>query len=275
MARALFEQGVVPDLIIGTSAGALNGGVLARDPSIETVDALEQIWLGVNRSTFFPIKPVTASLGLLSTLAPVVGLEKLYSAVFGSPSLFSSGGLRSFIAEHLEFDRLEAANTRLAVVATDIKAGQSVLLQEGPAEEAIYASAAIPAMLPSINIDGRELVDGGITNNSPLSYAIEMGADTIYTLPTGFHCRTPKGPTTILETCLQTLTILATHKLQDDAERYKDDADIFILPPVCNVAPLMTDFSATEQIILNGYALAADWLGQHTSPLPAPGSVLN
>ena len=63
------------------------------------------------------------------------------------------------------------------MVATDVLSGQDVLLSRGDAVDAIAASAAIPAVFPPVSIDGRDLIDGGVVNNTPLSHALALGAD--------------------------------------------------------------------------------------------------
>lgn len=85
-------------------------------------------------------------------------------------------GLRSLLQRHLQFRRLEDASIPLHVVATDVLLGEDVLLSTGDAVDAISASAAIPAILSPVKINGRDLVDGGVLHNTPLSHAVALGA---------------------------------------------------------------------------------------------------
>src|SRR5450759_4784500 len=79
MLRALYERGMSPDLIVGTSAGALNGAYIAsRDQTVETADALGEIWRGLRRGQVFPLNPLIGLLGFLGTrdhLVPASGLH--------------------------------------------------------------------------------------------------------------------------------------------------------------------------------------------------------
>ena len=78
--------------------------------------------------------------------------------------------------------------SRFHVIATDLLSGAEVRLSEGDAAEAVLASAAIPGIFPPVSRDGRQLIDGGVSNNTPIADAIELGAERIYVLPTGNAC---------------------------------------------------------------------------------------
>ena len=99
---------------------------------------------------------------------------------------------------NLVFDRLEDATIPLHVVATDVGSGQEVLLSDGDAVDAVLASAAIPAVFPSVRIAGRDLIDGGIADNAAVSQAVTLGADVVYVLPTGYACALEQPPATPL-----------------------------------------------------------------------------
>ena len=76
----------------------------------------------------------------------------------------------------------------LHVVAVDVVTGQELRLSHGPVLEAVLASAAIPGVLQPVSWEGRALMDGGVANNTPISHAVELGAERIYVLPTGHAC---------------------------------------------------------------------------------------
>jgi NTE family protein len=161
-------------LIVGTSAGALNGAYIASRPqNIETADALGEIWRGLRRGQVFPLNPVTGLLGFLGTrdhLVPASGLHRL-------------------IRRNIEHERLEDMPVALHLIAVDVVSGEELRLSSGPSVDAVLASASIPAVLPPVSWNGRELMDGGVANNSPISHAIELGAQEIYVLPTGNAAR--------------------------------------------------------------------------------------
>src|SRR4029453_12508859 len=124
MLQALAARGVHPDLLIGTSAGALNAGYVAgHGTTHESLDELANVWGGLRRRDVFPLPPARLPA----------------AAVGGTPSLCSSGPLRHLIAERLTFERLEDATIPLHVVATDVRTGEEGLLSEGDAGVALGA----------------------------------------------------------------------------------------------------------------------------------------
>ena len=125
MLRGLAEAGISPDLIVGTSVGALNGGWIASRPAGAGLDALADLWRSLSRNDVFPTRPILGLLGFLGQ----------------RPNLLPNSGLRRLLTEHLEFARLQDAPIPLHVVATDVLSGHDILLSSGNAVEAILASA--------------------------------------------------------------------------------------------------------------------------------------
>ena len=116
MLQALYERGIRPDLLVGTSAGAINAAFVAsRPPRVEAACELQQIWRGLRRSHVFPASPLTAGLGFLGLRAHSV----------------SASSLRRMVRRHLEIERLEDAPVELHVVAADVLSGKEVLLSAG------------------------------------------------------------------------------------------------------------------------------------------------
>src|SRR5947209_1478571 len=105
MLRALYERGIKPDVIVGTSAGAMNGAFIASRPqTVATADALAAVWRDLRRGQVFPVNPLTGLLGFLGMrdhLVPAYGLRKL-------------------IARHIEHEALQDLPIPLHVVAVDV-----------------------------------------------------------------------------------------------------------------------------------------------------------
>lgn len=178
MLAALAENAIAPDLIVGTSVGAINGGWIASRPDPVGIEELARLWRSLSRQEVFPTRPLLGLLGFLGR----------------RPNLVPASGIRRLLTDHLQFTRLEDAPIALHVVATDVLSGHDVLLSSGDAVAAICASSAIPAVLPPVRIAGRELMDGGVVNNTPISHAIALGADIVYVLPTGYACDLAAAP---------------------------------------------------------------------------------
>jgi NTE family protein len=209
MLQALFEREITPDLIVGTSVGAINGAFIAsREPTVDTALELGEIWRGLRRGKVFPANPLTGFIGFIGA----------------SDHLVPDGNLRRLIAGNIQVDRLEQMRVPLHVIVTDVLTGQELRLSEGPAVDAILASAAIPGVFAPVEVDGRRLMDGGVANNTPISHAVELGADEIYVLQTGFACALTAHPRGALAMLLHAESLLIQQRLHVEIELYRDRA---------------------------------------------------
>src|SRR4051812_44162452 len=234
MLRALYERGVVPDVIVGTSAGALNGAFIAsRPPTVATADALAEVWRGLRRGPGFPLNPPTRLLGFLRARAHLV----------------PASALRRLIARHIEQEQLDEFRIPLHVVAVDVTSGEELRLSHGPVLDVILASAAVPAILPSVRLNDRVLMDGGVANNTPISHAVDLGAQRIYVLPTGHACALDEPPGGALAMALHAISLLTQRRLIDDIERHRDDAQLIVLPPPCPLRITPIDFAHADELI--------------------------
>lgn len=234
MLRALYERGVVPDVIVGTSAGALNGAFIAsRPPTVATADALAEVWRGLRRGQAFPLNPLTGLLGFLGARAHLV----------------PDSGLRRLIAHHIEHERLEELPIPLHVVAVDVISGEELRLSRGPVLDVILASAAIPGVLAPVRWEDRTLMDGGVANNTPISHAVDLGVQRIYVLPTGHACALDEPPGGALAMALHAISLLTQRRLIDDIERHADDARLIVLPPPCPLRITPIDFGHADELI--------------------------
>lgn len=247
MLRALADRGVRPDLLIGTSAGALNAAFLAsRGLERPAVAALGDIWRGLRTRQLFHPDP----LRLLGALAG------------RKDALFDNAALRRLIRRHVSFDRLEDSPVPITVVTIDLLTGEQVNLSSGDAAEAILASAAIPGVFPAMTIDGRTLVDGGISNNAAISKAVKAGADTVYVLPCGYPCALTEPPRSALGAITQTVSLLVHQRLMHEIPAYTDRTDLIVLPPPCPISVGPMDFSHGARLIDDAYAEAESALAR-------------
>ncbi len=234
MLRALYERDIKPDVIVATSAGALNGAFIATRPqTVQTADELASIWREVRRAQVFPLNPLSSLFGFLSRRAHVV----------------SDSGLRALVLRHLERERLEELAIRLHVVAVEVVTGEELLLSSGPIVDAVMASAAIPAVLPPVSWGERELMDGGVANNTPISHAIDLGAHEIYVLSTGHACALERRPASALGMALQALGLLTHSRLVADIDLHQSRAKLIVLPPPCPLSIAPVDFSHASELI--------------------------
>lgn len=233
MLQALVERRIEPDLIVGTSVGAINAAWIAGRPGLAGVSELAALWRSVRRRDVFPVNPLAGFEGFIGR----------------ADHLVSSNNLRRLLSEHLTYERLEQAPVPIRVVTTDITTGLEVVLDKGPSVDAVMASAAIPAVFAPVMIDGRFLVDGGVADYTPISHAVDAGASVVYVLPTGYACSLRQPPRGALAMALQALTLLVHERLRHDVERYREVIDLRVVRPLCplDVAPI--DFSHTAELI--------------------------
>ena len=256
MLRALYENGVTPDLLVATSAGALNATYVASRPqTVATTRELGRIWRDLERDDVFPLNPWLMMAGMLGK----------------RDHLVPDDGIRSLVARHLQFEDLSESPIPLHLVAFDAQGGQEVLLSEGPAIDAVLGAAAIPGVLPPVCLDGRRLVDGGVVNNTPISHAVELGAERIYVLPTGYACALDEPPASALGMALHAISLLTHRRLIDDVERHRDDAHLVVLPPPCPLDVQPVDFGHAEELIARARRDTARFLdrgGEERPPIP-------
>jgi NTE family protein len=242
--QALLHAGITPDLIIGTSVGAVNGAFLAGACHREGCERLAQTWTGLRRNDVFPARPFVGLSGLVGRKGHLV----------------EAHSLRRLLRAHVRFDRLEDAPIALHVVACDLRTGGEVLLSTGSVIDAVCASAAIPGIFPPVVIDGHVLVDGGIANNTPISHAVEMGAETIWVLSCGYACALPAAPKGAAAIALQAVSLMIHQRLAMDVDRYRSIHDLRVLPTLCplNVSP--TDFTQSVRLMSDAFTASKQWL---------------
>jgi len=244
MLEALVESGIRADLVVGASVGAVNGAFFAGRPDLEGVRALRTIWEGLRARSVFPFSPLGNLLGVLAMRNHIV----------------DPGPFHRLVAKHLPYRMLEDARVPIHVVATNVLSGRQVVLSRGPAEPAVLASAAIPGVFPPVRIGGDYLFDGGIAINTPIAAAIDLGAERIIVLPTGYSCEMKRPPTSALAMALHGLNLMIARQLVIDVERFTDRTQIRVIPPLC---PLMTqpfDFSDAAELIARATKGTRDWL---------------
>jgi NTE family protein len=252
MLHALYERGIRPDLLVGTSAGALNAAYIASRPaSVDTSIELGHVWRGLHRQDIFPLHAPTLIGGLGNH----------------QDHLVPDRPLRRLVARHLQLDRLEHAEVPLHLIAFDLLSGEEVRLSQGSAEQAVLAAAAIPGVLPAVPWGKRQLVDGGVVNNTPISHAVELGAERIFVLstqdPTARGLPTP--PRGALDAAVHAFSLMVDARLEADLARYADASELIVLPAVNPGHVQPTDFDHASRLI--GAALEAARAALDATPI--------
>ena len=254
MLYALLEAEIKPDLIVGTSIGALNGAFLAGHADLAGMDQLGDLWASVRRREVFPMS-----------------VRAVLRGIFGHhPFLFESLGLQSLLMRaNFGFDRLEDAPIPILAVATDLGSGDPVVFSSGDTIQALLASSAIPGMFPSVEIDGRTFIDGGVVANTPIAQAEELDPTTIYVLPTVPDNRLPPPANAIL--MMQRAMNLAAHPAEKRALAEAASRRTVRVLPVPQAASKVSifDFKETRRLVKESYFLATSWLEEVGVSKPA------
>jgi NTE family protein len=246
MMHSLAKHGITADMVVGSSVGALNGAYYAGDPTLKGVLRLESIWRGLRRRDVFPItwRTLLAFLRHRDFLIPHDGIRKL-------------------IDDHLPYHDLQDAKLPIHVVATDIISGDSVVLSEGSAAEAIVASTAIPGAFSPILYREHYLADGAISSNTPIRIAVNKGARRLIILPTGYACALQAPPSGALANALHALTLLIARQMVSELERLDPAIEYYVVPPLCPLVGSPYDFSRTADHIERAVKSTDAWLSRN------------
>lgn len=252
MLRALYELSVAPDLLVATSAGALNAAFVASRPqTVATTRELGRIWGGLQRDDIFPVNPWILMGGLLGK----------------RDHLVPAGALRNLVGRHLEFDDIADAPIPLHLVAFDPDHGCEVLLSEGSALDGVVGAAAVPGVLPAVHFGERRLIDGGVVNNTPISHAVELGAERIYVLSTTDSSPAPRRAARgALDAAIGGIGLAVGSRLEADIARYASEAELIVLPAPNPLQIQPTDFGHASRLIRDGLTAARRRLAQPLAP---------
>ncbi|MGH2477922.1 MAG: patatin-like phospholipase family protein, partial [Candidatus Limnocylindrales bacterium] len=253
MLAALDERGLRPDLLVGTSVGALNAAYIAANGfDTGTVDRLAAVWQRVRRSDVFPFDPIRQALAIAGR----------------RPSLCSPGPLRRLVEANLAIDDIAGVRIPLHIVVTDVMSGEEVLLSSGDLAAGVLASAALPAIFPPVELDGRVLIDGGVADNAAVSQAIALGADRVVVLPAGIACALTAPPASPIASAMHALTLLIQQRLIVEVAHLADRAEIIVLPPLCPLAVSPIDFGSSAELTSRAHRSTGEWLDTGSQHLP-------
>ena len=246
MLRAVLQRGIVPDLVVGCSVGAINGAAVAADPSPSGVDAMIDMWAGLDGDSMFPAGRLSAVRLLTRRAAGMV----------------ANDGLRGVLEHGLGIRRFEETEVPLQVVATSLETGRERWFSSGPLVEPILASAALPAVFPPVKIDGEWLIDGGVVDNVPLDRALALGATTVYVFHVGNFEKPRPHPKKPLDVLLQSFSIARNHRWLVDRDSVPDGVEVVVLPAFDPGNLRYNDFRRSRELIERGAAVTAAYLDE-------------
>ncbi len=213
MLRALLEAGVRPDLVLGTSVGALNGVLVAADPTPAAAVRLGALWRELAGQVF------------ADSLA-----RQVRTALRTRTSLHRSGPLRRLLAEHLPVHRFDELAVPFGCVAACVERAAEHWFDEGPLVDAVLASCAVPGLLPPVAIGGEHFLDGGLVDSVPVGEAVRRGATTVWVLQVGRVERPLAPPRAPWQVASVAFEIARRHRFAADLARVPEGVAVHVLP---------------------------------------------
>lgn len=214
MLQALFERGIAPDLVVGSSVGALNGAFVAADPSPAAIERLNQIWTHLSDRAVFG----GSVIGQLGTLAR------------HGTHLHANQRLRRLIDDALPGACIEDLPVAFECVAASIESASAHWFSKGPLADAVLASCAVPGLFPPVEIAGEHFLDGGLVRSVPVGRAVELGARRVFVLHVGRLEQPLTVPTKPWEVAQVAFEISRRHRFSEDMASVPGDVEVHLLP---------------------------------------------
>jgi NTE family protein len=250
MLRALIEHEIYPDLILGTSVGAINGALIAKDPTLTSVTRLTDMWsrAGAVRDFY--------STGALATVK---------RAVTSKTHLYSSDPIKEMLEAEFGDANLEDLLVQFQVCAACIERASEHWFETGRIVDAVMASASVPGLWPPHKIDGEHFLDGGIVNSIPVGRAGQLGADVIYVLQVGRIDRPLSVPQSPVDVARVSFEIARRHRFVRELNELPEHVTAHVLP-VGGTSPrddsifAHRDFTSIPERIESSYQASAKYL---------------
>jgi NTE family protein len=258
MLKAVIERGIVPDVVVGCSVGALNAAAVAADSSMAGMEKLADIWHSIKDDVICPS-------GRLSSIRLLT---------HRGHSLQPNDGLRRLLETRLPWKTFEEFPTPFQVVATSLTTGHDRWFSTGRVVEPILASAALPAVFPPVDIDGDLLIDGAVVDNVPISRALLLGAQRVVVFHVGNFERPRPVPKKPLDVLVQSFSIARNCRFLREVADPPEGVEMLVVPGVDPGKMRYDDFRHSRRLIDEGYGTTARWLDRTGAfaPLVAAGS---
>jgi NTE family protein len=213
MLRALSEAGIVPDVVVGTSVGAINGAFVAAEPA-GAAAWLARAWQGEALQQAFS----ETIFGQVARLAR------------SGTHLHSIEPLRRMLEGSLPGGDFADLQLPFHCVAASIERASAHWFSSGPVVPAVLASCAVPGLLPPVAVNGEHYFDGGLVDSIPVGRALALGARTVYVLHVGRIERPLTAPRRPWEVGLVAFEIARRHRFHEEMAALPDDVRVHVLP---------------------------------------------
>lgn len=253
MLEALLEAGITPDLVVGSSIGAINGALVAADPTLAVVDRLLSAWTSGHARSVFG-ESWRRQLGRLARTGT---------------HLNSPDPLRRLLEDALGADlQFEDLAVPFLVVAASIERAAEHWFTSGPVIPAVLASSSVPGLLPPTKIGEEHFIDGGIVNSIPIEAAVRFGATTIYVLQVGRVEDDLESPASAVDTLKVAFEIARRHRFARDTTLLPEGVGLHVLPSGGAIdgddkLAAYRDMSAVRRRMERAYAATREYLQTH------------
>ncbi|GAA2889148.1 patatin [Actinoplanes cyaneus] len=257
MLRALFRAGFRPDLVVGTSIGAVNGALVAAEPGEAVTDRLVRLWASPEAAAVYgdsigrQLRRFAARTHLHSPLP----LRRLLEGELGETATFAD------------------LKVPFHCCAASIERAAEHWFDSGPLVDAVLASSAVPGLLPPIEIEDEHFVDGGIVNSIPISEAVRLGARLIFVLQVGRIERQLSVPRRPWEVAQVAFEIARRHRFARDLATLPDGVRVHVLPSGGGESGddspwAYRDMARVGRRISRAYTASRRYLAANVNPLP-------
>ncbi|WP_067507969.1 patatin-like phospholipase family protein [Actinoplanes sp. TFC3] len=261
MLRALFRAGYRPDVVVGTSIGAVNGVLVAADPSEAVTERLVRLWSSPEAAEVYgdSIARQVRRFAARTHLHSPMPLRRL---------------LTSEVGEDLTFADLKVP---FRCCAASIERAAEHWFDSGPLVDAVLASSAVPGLLPPMEIGGEHYVDGGIVNSIPIGEAVRVGAKLIFVLQVGRIERPLTVPRRPWEVAQVAFEIARRHRFARELAMLPSDVRVHVLPTGGGESRddspwAYRDMAAAGRRISRAYTASRRYLAANVTPVPSDGS---
>lgn len=197
----LIQRGIRPDLIVGSSVGAVNGAFLAFHP--QNIEGLAELWIALRDTRLWHRNILRITRNLLTR----------------GTSVYSNRFLRELFERHVTIDEIAAAEIPLHIVTTSLSSGQKRVISKGQVLASVMASIALPGLFPPVRIEGDWCVDGGLSSGLDLETAMFQGATHTIAVDLGVQ-PSPYQPRGLVDLLARSMEIAVQERTKAEIDQF-------------------------------------------------------
>ena len=247
--KAFLNAGIIPDQIVGTSMGSITGAMYAQSGDIDSVERRLQEFTqstDFQKMSLMTYRRNPDSKTFFGNAARRLEERIIINLSYSFPAIFKSEHFRKALDFLLDDGNLEDFQIKYAAVAGDLLSGEKVVFTSGDVKTAVMASSSIPGFLPPVELDGKLLTDGEVSDVVPCETARELGAKFVV----GVNVSQRLLPCPPLENAFDILFRANHIKSHALMERMITAADVVINPDVGRYH--WTQFDKVDRIVEEG-----------------------